>query len=189
MIDQKKIILASQSPRRRELLAAMRFPFEAISLDVDESFPADMPAEEVAAYLAEKKAKAYTLKTDELVIASDTVVVVDGKVLGKPADADEAFQMLQSMSGKQHQVISGFCIRDEYQQVVGDETTEVFFRELEAEEINYYIEHYKPYDKAGAYGIQEWIGMIGISRIEGSYYNVMGLPVQQVYEELKNWSK
>ncbi|BDC98821.1 Maf family nucleotide pyrophosphatase [Persicobacter psychrovividus] len=181
----KKVILASQSPRRRELLQALNVDFQVRVKEVDESFDATMPAAEVAEFLACKKASAYDLSADELLITSDTVVVVDGKVLGKPIDRADAINMIESMSGKTHQVISAYCLRTANEQISGDAVTAVTFRNLSIDEIQFYVDTYKPFDKAGAYGIQEWIGMVGIEEIKGSYYNVMGLPVDKIYQALQ----
>ena len=180
------LILASNSPRRQELLRSLGIPFKVQVKETDEDFPASMPAREVARYLAEQKAKAFLPQQQEtLIITADTTVVLDEDVLNKPADADEAFQMLRRLSGRSHQVITGVCLLHQQQLHSFDDTTRVYFRELDDEEINYYISQWKPFDKAGGYGIQEWIGMIGIERIEGSYYNVMGLPADKLYQHLK----
>ena len=174
----KHIILASNSPRRRELLAGLDLDFEVKVLpDIDESYPKDLPVAEVAGYISREKADSYRalIGEDDLVITADTVVIVGNEVLGKPKDADEARRMLHLISGRTHQVITGVCLL----------TTNVTFKQLSDDEITYYIEHYKPFDKAGAYGIQEWIGYIGVTSINGSYFNVMGLPVQRLWEEIK----
>ncbi|BDD05102.1 Maf family nucleotide pyrophosphatase [Aureibacter tunicatorum] len=181
-----EIILASQSPRRKEILEKSGFEFSTISLNADESFPSDMPAKEVAKYLAEKKALAFKGNLEnKILITSDTIVICDNKVLGKPKDKNEAKQMLKSLSNNTNLVITGVCIKTNDETITFDDTTEVIFRSLNDSEIDHYIDKYKPYDKAGAYGIQEWIGMIGIERINGSYYNVMGLPSHKVYEVIK----
>ena len=183
------IILASNSPRRQELLRNAGVSFTVEVKETDEQFPPDMPAEEVALYLAEQKANAFlphqeSRQPDALIITADTTVVLDDEVLNKPADAREAFSMLRRLSGRTHKVITGVCLLYKGQKASFDDTTKVFFRELTDAEIDYYIQQYKPYDKAGSYGIQEWIGIIGIQKIEGSYYNVVGLPIEKVYTHL-----
>jgi len=182
------IILASQSPRRRELLAMSGIPFRVLAKPVSEEFPEKLPPHEVALLLCRHKAQAFSdeLKDERVVVISaDTIVVVDGKIINKPGDHALAVEMLRSLSGKAHEVITGVCLRhrDSIRQFY--ETTTVFFRDLSDEEIQYYVTHYKPFDKAGAYGIQEWIGHVGIHHIEGSYPNVVGLPVERVFTELK----
>ena len=181
-----RLILGSKSPRRQELLGSLDFPFRVEVRSVDETFPPNLPVEKLAEFIAEKKAEAFTdLERDELVITSDTVVVCNGIALAKPANAEEAKGMLRMLSGKTHQVITGVCLKTLEDQRSFSETTHVQFDELSEEEIDYYIEKYRPFDKAGSYGIQEWIGMIGIKGIEGDYYNVMGLPLNRLYRELK----
>lgn len=183
-----KIILASNSPRRRELLKGIDVDFEVRVLSgIDESYPPTLPVEQVAGFISRKKADAYlsTLADDELLITADTVVIIGQEVLGKPADAREACGMLRKLSGKTHQVTTGVCLTTRLQQEAFSVTTDVTFKELSDEEIDYYIEHYRPFDKAGAYGIQEWIGYIGVTALKGSYFNVMGLPVQRIYEALQ----
>ncbi len=189
MVDYR-IILASNSPRRRELLAGLGLEFEVRVLQgIDESYPATMPALETAEYIAAKKAAAYQsqMADDELIITADTVVIVGDEVLGKPADADEAHAMLLKLSGRTHQVVTGVCLTTRQQSSHFSVRTDVTFKSLTDDEITYYIEKYKPYDKAGAYGIQEWIGYIGCTGLHGSYYNVMGLPVQRIYTELQSF--
>lgn len=189
MVDYR-IILASNSPRRRELLAGLGLEFEVRVLQgIDESYPATMPALETAEYIAAKKAAAYQsqMADDELIITADTVVIVGDEVLGKPADADEARSMLLKLSGRTHQVVTGVCLTTRQQSSHFSVRTDVTFKSLTDDEITYYIEKYKPYDKAGAYGIQEWIGYIGCTGLHGSYYNVMGLPVQRIYTELQSF--
>ena len=184
----KHIILASNSPRRRELLAGLDLEFEVKVLpDIDESYPKDLPAAEVAGYISREKADSYRalIGEDDLVITADTVVIVGNEVLGKPKDADEARRMLHLISGRTHQVITGVCLLTTDKEHSFSVTTDVTFKQLSDDEITYYIEHYKPFDKAGAYGIQEWIGYIGVTSINGSYFNVMGLPVQRLWEEIK----
>jgi septum formation protein len=177
----KNIILASQSPRRKELLALLDLEFTVEVREVDEVFPDNIDVTEVAEYLAKLKASAFTNITDEqLIITADTVVVLDNKILGKPKNKAEATQMLQSLSNRSHRVITGVCIKTCDKTISFSNTTKVYFKELTASEIDYYIENYKPFDKAGSYGIQEWIGAIGITKIEGSYFNVVGLPIQEL---------
>ena len=190
-----KIILASNSPRRKELLAGLGIPYDVFVLQgIDESYPDDLPANEVAEYIARKKARAYRNENAKLsiincqlsiILTADTIVVCDGEILGKPHDAADACAMLRKLSGKTHQVYTGYCLQTADKTVSGTVCSDVTFKELSDEEITYYVEKYNPLDKAGAYGIQEWIGYIGITGIRGSYYNVMGLPVQRIYEEIK----
>ena len=180
-----KIILASNSPRRKELLGGLGVDFEVKVLKgVDESYPESLSAPDVAEYIAAEKAAAYTVKDDELLITADTVVIVGRDILGNPADAADACGMLRELSGKTHQVVTGVCLTTSKEQRRFSVTTDVTFKQLSDAEINYYVDKYKPYDKAGAYGIQEWIGYIGVTALSGSYYKVMGFPVQRVYEEL-----
>ncbi len=182
------LILASKSPRRQELLHQAGFSFQVKTKETDESFPADMPAEEVARYLAEKKAAAFKEELrDELLLTADTTVLVDQQVLNKPASAGEAADMLKMLSGRSHKVVSGACLLHNKQMHSFTDCTEVFFRKISEEEINYYIETYQPYDKAGSYGIQEWIGLVAIEKITGSYYTVMGLPIHLVYRHLQDY--
>lgn len=183
-----KLLLASKSPRRRQLLAELGFPIEIVSVDVDEHLDTPLPANQVAEHLACRKSTAYPidrLTDDEVLVTADTVVVLEGRVLGKPASRDEAVSMLHSLSGRSHEVYTGVCLRTPRQCISFTEQTTVHFAPLTNSEIDYYVDHYRPYDKAGAYGIQEWIGMVGISGIEGCYYNVMGLPVARLYAALK----
>lgn len=182
-----KIILASNSPRRKELLAGLGLPFEVRVLNgIDESFPSSLPVSDVALYIAGKKADAYriNMSSDELIITADTIVIVGDEILGKPHDEADAVRMLREISGRTHQVTTGVCLIAEGWERRFSVTTDVTFKTLSDEEIHYYIDHYHPYDKAGAYGIQEWIGYIGVTGLNGSYYNVMGLPVQRIYEAL-----
>jgi len=186
-----KIILASNSPRRKELLAGIDVDFEVrIIADVDESYPEDLPTREIAEYIALKKAAAYrqTMTADELVITADTVVILGNEVMGKPKDEADACRMLRELSGQTHQVITGVALTTQQQQRHFSVETDVTFKELTDEEIDYYVQTYKPFDKAGAYGIQEWIGHIGVTALNGSYFNVMGLPVQRIYEALKGFA-
>jgi len=184
-----EIILASKSPRRQQLLSDLGLKFGVQSMDIPEEFPANLGMTEVSVYLAELKAEAFRplLKNNQLVITADTIVWLDGNVLNKPADYNDGFRMLKNLSGKKHQVITGVCLLSNKKKVSFYALTDVWFKSLSDEEIHFYLEHYRPYDKAGAYGIQEWIGYIGIYRIEGSFFNVMGLPVQSVYEHLKDF--
>ena len=187
-----KIILASNSPRRKELLAGLDVQFEVRVLKgIDESYPATLPTAEIAEYIAQKKASAYreTIAADELVITADTIVVLGDEVLGKPKDAADAHRMLRELSGQTHQVITGVVLTTKERQEHFSVVSNVTFKELTDDEIDYYVETYKPMDKAGAYGIQEWIGYVGVTRLEGSYFNVMGLPVQRIYEALRRFAR
>lgn len=186
-LQQYEIILASQSPRRQQLLSDLGLQFKVQSMDVDEEFPPEFGMYEVPVYLAELKATAFLphLKSNQLVITADTIVWLDGKVLNKPSDYDDGFKMLKGLSGKKHQVITGVCLLSTHKKISFFSSTDVWFKQLSDQEIHYYLENFRPYDKAGAYGIQEWIGYIGIHRIEGSFQNVMGLPVHSLYEHLK----
>ena len=180
-------MLASNSPRRRELLAGLGIDFEVHVLpDIEESYPEDLPVEQIAEYIAAEKADAYRrqMEKNDLIITADTIVVAGGEVMGKPADADDACRMLRKLSGSTHQVITGVCLTTRQVQRRFSVMTDVTFKPLSDEEISYYVTRYKPFDKAGAYGIQEWIGYIGVTAINGSYFNVMGLPVQRIYGEL-----
>lgn len=188
MILKRPLILASSSPRRQYLMKEAGFEFVIEKPDVDESFPADMPVDQVARYLAAKKAEYFRLKIrDEIIVTADTVVILFNKILNKPQDRKEAIEMLSSLSGRTHLVMTGVCIVSKEKEESFDDTTEVTFQALTREEIEFYVDHYKPYDKAGAYGAQDWIGMVAIQRISGSYFNVMGLPIHKVYEHLKHW--
>jgi septum formation protein len=181
-----KIILASNSPRRRELLSGLGLDYEVRTVQgLDESYPDRLPMEEIPQYISRKKAAAYRLQPDELLITADTIVYLDGEVLGKPADEEEARQMLRKLSGKTHQVVTGVTLTTTIMQHSFASVSLVTFAQLSKGEIDYYVTHYHPLDKAGAYGIQEWIGYIGVTSIQGSYFNVMGLPVQRLYTEMK----
>lgn len=185
-LKEYKVVLASNSPRRKELLSGLGIPYEVRVLpDIDESFPEGMEGMEIPKYIACRKADAYrsVMKPDELVITADTIVWLDGKVMGKPADEQEASLMLHALSGHTHQVITGVCLTTTRFQRSFSTLTDVSFATLTDEEIEYYIRKYCPMDKAGAYGIQEWIGFIGVEKISGSYFNVMGLPIQRLYTE------
>ncbi|MFT7159982.1 MAG: septum formation protein [Bacteroidia bacterium] len=182
-----KIILASNSPRRKELMQQLGFGFEVKSEDFDEVIKMDLDVKEVSKYLAEQKNDQYReLFSNEIIVTADTVVIIAGQILGKPSNAEEAKQMLSQLSNGTHSVMTGVCISSNDKKISFDDSTNVSFKNLEANEIDFYINKFKPYDKAGAYGIQEWIGMIGIEAIEGSYYNVMGLPVHKVYDCFKD---
>jgi len=192
MIDIKKpVLLASASPRRQELIKRVGIPFKTMVKDVDESYPSELEGSAVASYIAQKKAAAYEheIGNGETVITADTIVLVEGKVLGKPANKVEALEMLQLLSGKAHEVITPVCIRNSHINNCFESRTTVRFRTLEMDEMNHYIDQYKPYDKAGGYGIQEWIGHVGIVSIEGSYDNVVGLPVEALWRELHEMQK
>lgn len=186
MITDKKIILASQSPRRQQLLAQLGVDFVSDVRSVNEVYPDNLHREEISEYLAQLKADAFTdLSSKQLVITADTIVWHQQKALGKPQNADEARAMLKSLSGQSHEVITSVCLKTKEQCVVFSDVTQVFFRPLTSSEINYYIDNYQPSDKAGAYGIQEWIGAIGIEKIIGSYTNVMGLPTEKLFRKLQ----
>lgn len=193
-LDRYKIILASKSPRRQFLLKEIGLDFEIRTKDVDESFPEKLKGRQIALYLCKKKAAAFQdeLQPNDLLITADTIVWVNNKVLNKPANYKEAVNMLKMLSGKMHTVYTGVCIsllsKKENKLKVGAfvVSTKVFFKKLTSKEIHFYITNYKPYDKAGAYGAQEWIGYVGVEKIIGSYFNVMGLPVKELYEELMN---
>lgn len=186
-LQGKRVLLASASPRRRELMAMLDIPFEiAPTIEVDESYPAELPAEEVPVYLSRLKADAYrkAMRPDDVIITADTVVILDGRVLGKPRDLDDARRMLAELSGRVHTVVTGVTITRAEGPTSFSAVTEVEFGELTPEEIDHYVTVYRPIDKAGAYGIQEWIGAIAIRSIRGSYYNVMGLPLHRLYQAL-----
>lgn len=183
-----KLFLASNSPRRRELLSGLDLNYEVCVVpDIDESYPSDLDSEQVAEYVALEKAKAYKslLIDKELVITADTLVVLNGIVYGKPIDQDDAKRMLRDLSGNTHKVITGVCLSTKDKQRVFSVSSEVRFAHLDDSEIEYYVSTYNPLDKAGAYGIQEWIGYVGVEYISGSYFNIMGLPIQRLYQELK----
>jgi len=190
-LNNYNIVLASQSPRRHELLRGLNIPFDVEEIDVEESYPIQLVGVDIPMYLAEKKADAYTDKMQEntLLITADTIVWHEGTVFGKPTDKEDATRMLKALSGKTHQVITGVCISTLMKRKIFHVISEVRFARLNPDEIEYYLLNFQPYDKAGAYGVQEWIGYIGVEYIEGSYFNVMGLPVQRLYTELKRWKK
>lgn len=182
------VVLASNSPRRRELLAGLGIDYEVMVLpDVEESYPSNLPVAEIPVYIAKEKAAAYrqVMSDRDLIITADTVVVVGSQVLGKPATLDEARRMLHILSGRTHQVMTGVCLTTSLRQKAFVVSTDVTFKTLSDEEIDYYVDRYRPLDKAGAYGVQEWIGYIGVTGLHGSYFNVMGLPVQRIYQELQ----
>lgn len=190
-LNNYHIVLGSQSPRRHELLSGLNIPFDIQVIDVEETYPDEMVGVDIPMYLAEKKANAFAENMDEntLLITADTIVWHEGCVFGKPADRADATRMLKSLSGKVHQVITGVCISTLSKRKTFHVISEVRFSRLTPEEIEYYLDNFNPYDKAGAYGVQEWIGYIGVEYIEGSYFNVMGLPIQRLYNELKRWKK
>lgn len=187
MIDlEKPLILASNSPRRKQLLHDAGFAFTVEVLPTDETYPTDLPAEEVAGYISREKAEQFRrIRPDSLVLTADTVVIAEHHILGKPTDAADAFRMIKILSGRSHKVVTAVSLLSDDIIETASDLAEVYFRDLEDWEINHYIEQYKPFDKAGSYGIQEWIGMVGIEKIEGSFYTIMGLPVQVVYRLLK----
>ena len=187
-IFNKKLILASQSPRRKQLLAEAGFEFEILSKEVDESYPDDMDVNDVPEYLAVKKASeslAQLTDNETIIIASDCVVILDGKIYGKPTDHADACSILKKLSGKTHKVVTGVCLLSREKSVTFKGVSKVHFEKISEEEIEYYVSKYKPFDKAGAYAIQEWIGLCKISKIEGTYSNIMGLPMDLVYKNLK----
>ncbi|WP_440121626.1 Maf-like protein [Tenacibaculum sp. Ill] len=185
-LSKYSIILASNSPRRQELIKSLDIPFSIKTKEVEEIYPKELKHSEITDFLADLKATPFKkeLKENELLITSDTIVWINKRALGKPKNYEEAFQMLKEISNNKHEVITSICITSKSFQKTVNDTTIVNFRELSDEEINYYINTYKPFDKAGAYGIQEWIGKIGITKIEGSYFNVMGFPIHKLYKEL-----
>ena len=186
-IKNYKLILASASPRRQQLMKDAGFTFEVRLKSVEEKYPQELHLENVPEYLSKVKASAFReeLKADEVLITADTVVCIHDRILGKPTDRKEAISMLQELSGNRHLVVTGVSVTTRTEQLSFSSRTDVFFKHLSNEEIELYVDTYKPFDKAGAYGIQEWIGYIGIERIEGSFYNVMGLPIQKLYETLR----
>jgi septum formation protein len=187
---QRKLILASKSPRRSFLLKQAGFEFEVNAVDIDENdYPSDLPVAEVASYLAREKARAarHFITNDEIIIASDSVVIVGNEIFGKPADYNDAVRILQALSGRMHLVITGVCLLSNEKEEVFSDVAKVHFDTLSTAEIDYYIQNYQPYDKAGAYAIQEWIGLCKILKIEGTYTNIMGLPVHLVYQKLQSF--
>src|SRR5690606_12333891 len=184
-LNQKNIILASQSPRRKELLTSLGLDFKVEIKEIEETYPDTMRGAAVALYIATKKAEAFGLKSDkDILITADTIVSIDDRILGKPVDYDDAFKMLKLLSGRRHEVITGVALKTIEKVRSFYEVTAVYFNELSDEQINYYIKTFEPYDQAGAYGIQEWIGAVAVDHIEGSYTNVMGLPTAKLYKEL-----
>lgn len=189
-ISKYKLVLASNSPRRKELLGGLGLSFEVRTLEsIDESYPADLKGEDIPIYISGKKAEAYrdVMAEDEMIITADTIVYDNSQVLGKPKDREDAISMLRQLSGHAHDVITGVSIVTKVKTIQFASTSKVYFASLTDEEIEYYVDSYKPFDKAGSYGIQEWIGFVGVTRIEGSYFNVMGLPIQRLYTELKHF--
>ena len=182
----KKIILASASPRRKQLLEQAEIDFEIVVSETDESFPSDMPIAEAPMHIALQKAKAVAEKVapESIIIAADTIVVADDQIIGKPKDENDAIAILLKLNGKTHRVITGVCIVKDGKEILITDTTLVTFHQLSVEQLTHYVQHYKPYDKAGAYAIQEWIGVVGIKKIDGCFYNVMGLPVSKVLAHL-----
>lgn len=189
-LQKYHILLASKSPRRRELLSELRIPFNAISMGgIDETYPDTLPPCDVPQYIADRKADAYlkNISGNEMIITADTLVILGDKILGKPHGKAEALDMLRALSGVTHKVVSGVCIVTADRRTSFTSTTDVTFAKLTEKEIEYYIENFFPFDKAGAYGIQEWIGCIAVESIDGSFYNVMGLPIHRLYQELKSF--
>ena len=194
-LNKYNVVLASNSPRRKELLKGLGVDFLVKSMKgIDESYPSDLKCEDIPIYIANKKADAYiqNMCDNDLIITADTIVYLSnnlsrGEVLGKPADETEAAEMLRKLSGKSHEVITGVCVLTKKKRSVFSVTSKVSFDVLKEEDIQHYVDHYKPFDKAGAYGIQEWIGFIGVNGLVGSYFNVMGLPVQRLYKELQKF--
>ena len=181
-----KILLGSNSPRRKELLQSLGFDFEVVSINCDEIFPENLEVKNIASYLSELKANAYrNLEKNEILLTADTVVTFEGKVLGKPKNREEAIEMLSHLSGKTHQVYTGISFKNTEKIITKTDVADVEFSKITDEEIAFYIKNYQPFDKAGSYGIQEWLGMAKISRINGSFYTIMGLPTHLVYETLK----
>jgi septum formation protein len=190
MKPTQPLVLASNSPRRQQLLQQLGWTFTVRTKDTSEDFPADMPAHQVPLYLAEKKAEAFRSELkNEMLVTADTVVIVEGRILNKPADEREASDMLSLLSGKMHQVVTGVCVLSADRKELSSDLTEVYFRILTSEEIHFYIQGWKPFDKAGGYGAQEWMGMVAVEKIVGSYFNVMGLPVHRLYQVLNTFGK
>lgn len=187
-LDKYQIILASKSPRRKELLNSLGLTFSVKTQEgEDEVYPNNLQKAEIVEFLAKQKSNAFEINENELIISADTIVCIENKVLGKPTDEKEAKEMLQLISGKTHQVFTGVYVRSKEKQTIFSVASDVTFSPLSEQEIEFYIKNFRPFDKAGAYGIQEWIGFIGIQSISGSYWNVMGLPLQRLYQELKKF--
>lgn len=191
LLNSYRVILASRSPRRQQLLKELGVKFDTVIRDFEETFPEGLTGEEIARFVAHSKAVSFRdeIADNEIVITADTIVWCNNQVLGKPVDKQDAFRILKEISGNTHEVITGVSIFSKKKEVTFSDSTKVTFEVLSDDDINYYIDKYKPYDKAGAYGIQEWIGIVACSKIEGSYFNVVGLPVQRLYFELKNFLK
>ena len=190
-LKSKNLILASGSPRRQELLKSLGVPFEIRLKEIDEDYPKHLKKSEISDYLAQLKSNAFAeeLNPKDLLITSDTIVWYHNMALGKPKSKDDAFQMLQKLSGKTHEVITSVCLKSLQKEDIFNSITKVTFKELSSEEIQFYIDNYNPMDKAGAYGIQDWIGQIGVTKIEGSYFNVMGFPIHKIYSQLLKFSE
>jgi len=190
-IGDNIIILASSSPRRQSLIKELGIPFKVTSIDVDEIYPDHLEGKDIAEYLSELKSNAYqpVIEKDQILITADTIVSIQNRILNKPTGPEQAREMLKLLSGKAHDVITGVTLSGPDKRITFSNITRVYFNELTNQEIDYYIDQYKPFDKAGAYGIQEWIGYVGIEKIEGSYFNVMGLPIHQLYRELERFLK
>lgn len=186
----KEILLASQSPRRRELLSGLGFAFEVVSISCEEKYPSSLKIEEIAGYLAELKADAFqNLLQNQVLITADTIVAINGKVLGKPADQQEAIDMLLTLSGKMHQVYTGITVKGAEKQRTATDCAEVYFDEISKDEAHYYVKNFQPFDKAGSYGVQDWLGMAKIRKIRGSFYTVMGLPTHLIYQMLSEFNQ
>lgn len=184
-LPNMKLLLASASPRRQELLSALGYPFDVVKIDCDESYPADLPVIDIAAYVSELKANAYiNLNPNDILLTSDTIVTLENEILLKPKDYNDAFMMLKKLSGKTHQVYTGITIKTLEETITQTDCASVTFDDISDEEIDFYINQYKPYDKAGSYGVQEWLGMSKIQSIKGSYYTIMGLPTHLIYKNL-----
>jgi septum formation protein len=186
----KKIILASQSPRRKQLLEWAEIPFDIVTKETDEKFPRGLKVDAAAIHIARQKAIAVEplVHQESIILAADTIVVLKGRIIGKPKDRDEAIRTLSDLSGQKHAVITGIVIRQKEKEISFADKTDVYFHELSREQIEFYVERYRPYDKAGAYAIQEWIGVVGIKSVVGDFYNVMGLPVSRVVQALKEFT-
>lgn len=186
-LEEYRVVLLSKSPRRKDLLKALNIPFEVIPVDVEENYPDELKKTEIPVFLAKKKANAFQLGNRDFLIAADTIVIVENQVLGKPKDRNDAIEMLSSLSGKTHRVITGVCMKTKQQEKVFSVVSKVTFSDISLSEIIYYVDNNHPYDKAGSYGVQDWIGVVAVEAIEGSFYNIMGLPIHRLYAEMKNW--